>query len=140
MFSLEQRKKIVKKYTHELVQTFPDITQYNVFIFGSFLTEKYTENSDIDIGIFSNQPGLTFRIYSFTKEYFERLNILNDVVRMRLTYSQYINLAIILNNTFAVTDYCPPELIHYTQEMLQLYGTNPQKTILNIKRKEMVSV
>ena len=139
MFSQRQRKEIVEKYTHELIRTFPDSSQYNVFIFGSFLTEKYTEDSDIDIGIFSAQAGLTFRLYSFTKEYFECLGIRNDVVRMHLSYSQYINLAIILNNTFAATDYCPPELIHYTQEMLERFGANPQKTMLDMKRKEMVS-
>lgn len=139
MFSQEQRKEIVEKYACDLICIFPDRSQYNVFIFGSFLTEKYTENSDIDIGIFSTQPGLTFRLYSFTKEYFDRLGISNDVVRMRLSYSQYINLSIILNNTYAVTNYCPADLIHYTQEMLELYGSNPQETMLNIKRKEMVS-
>lgn len=140
MFSLEQRKEIVETYVHDLVQIFPDTSQYNVFIFGSFLTESYSEDSDIDIGIFSAQPGLTFRLYSFTKEYFECLGILNDVVRMRLSYSQYINLAIILNNTYAATDYCPPELVHYTREMLGLYGSDPQKTMLDRKRKEMVMV
>lgn len=140
MLSLAQRKEIVEQYAYDLSRAFPDASQYNIFIFGSFLTEKYTKYSDIDVGIFSFRSGLTFRLHSFTKEYFDCLGISNDAMRMRLSYSQYINLTIILNNTYSMTDYCPPELVRYTQKMLTLYGSNPQKAMLDTKRKEMAGV
>lgn len=105
-------------------------------IFGSFLTERYGEDSDIDIGIFSLIPGLTYRLYSFTKDYFNQREMPNDVVRMRLSELQYINLPIILGQQYTVTDYCPEELIDYTKRMLEQYGENPQERILEKMRQE----
>lgn len=83
MFSLQQREQIVKNFIYDITKEFQNLKQYNIFIFGSFLTSDYTEDSDIDIGILSIRPGLTFRLYSFTKEYFDNLGIVNDVVWMR---------------------------------------------------------
>jgi len=109
---------------------------YNILIFGSFLTERYSENSDIDIGVFSLESGLTFRLYNFTKDYFEQLEIDSDVIRMHLSDSQYLNISIILSQQYAVTDYCPAELISYTKRLLEQYGTNPQAAIVRELRQE----
>ena len=135
--TLSQRQGIIEQYANDVKAKYPEITSYNILIFGSFLTSRYSEESDIDIGIFSLQPGLTFRLYTYTKDYFDNLGIPSDVVRMRLSHSQYINLAIITSNTYAVTNYCPDALIQYTKEMLDLYGSNPQKKILNDLRREV---
>ena len=53
MFSkkLLERLKIVQKLQHELVNKF-GYEDYNVFIFGSFLTERYKDGvSDIDLAV-----------------------------------------------------------------------------------------
>lgn len=139
MFSIEERQKIVEDYSKAVTREFPCGEEYNILIFGSFLTDRYEEDSDIDIGIFSLKPGLTFRIYAYTKDYFNRLNIDNDVVRMRLVKSQYINISIVTGHTYAVTEYCPEELIGYMKEMMEEYGDNPQETIIKAVRKEAVS-
>lgn len=131
-----ERLQIVEKFAHNVRIQFPQADQYNVLIFGSFLTERYSEDSDIDIGVFSLAPGLSFRIYSYIKEYFDKLEIPSDVVRMRLADSQYINLSIVLGQQYAVTEYCPWELIDYTKRMLEKYGENPQETI--VKNKEIL--
>ena len=55
---------------------------------------------------------------------------------MRLSELQYINLSIILGQKYAVTDYCPQELIDYTKRMLDQYGENPQEKILQQMRQE----
>lgn len=136
MLTLEERVKIVNEYSGSVKEHFPDTGCYNVLIFGSFLTGRYEEDSDIDIGIFSLCPGLTFRIYTFTKDYFDRLGIENDVVRMRLTPAQYINLTIVTGHTYAVTGYCPEELICYLKEMEERYGANPQETVVKRMREE----
>lgn len=131
-----ERIKIVEDYANTVRQQYPQTDQYNVLVFGSFLTERYCDESDIDIGVFSLIPSLTFRLYSFTKDYFDDLGIANDVVRMRLSEFQYINLPIILGQKYAVTDYCPQELISYTKKMLDKYGENPQESLLHQMREE----
>lgn len=133
-----KRLKIVENYKKAVRQQYPQIDQYNILIFGSFLTDRYCDDSDIDIGIFSLIPGLSYRLYSFTKDYFDYLGMANDVVRMRLSELQYINLSIILGQRYAVTDYCPEELISYTKKMLNKYGDNPQERILQQMRQEAI--
>lgn len=138
MLTYSERLKIVNDYADTIRQQYPQTDQYNILVFGSFLTDHYGDDSDIDIGIFSLIPGLAYRLYSFTKDYFEHMGIANDVVRMRLSELQYINMSIILGQNYAVTDYCPEELIHYTQMMLDKYGEHPQENILQQMRQEAV--
>lgn len=134
--TVSERLKVVEDFAAAIRQKYPQTDQYNVLIFGSFLTERYTDESDIDIGIFSMMPGLTFRLYSFTKDYFDQLNIDSDVVRMKLSESQYINISIVTGQKYAVTDYCPEMLIDYTKKMIARYGDNPQEMIVKQMRQE----
>ena len=134
--TVSERLKVVEDFAAAIRQKHPQTDQYNVLIFGSFLTERYTDESDIDIGIFSMMPGLTFRLYSFTKDYFDQLNIDSDVVRMKLSESQYINISIVTGQKYAVTDYCPEMLIDYTKKMIARYGDNPQEMIVKQMRQE----
>lgn len=136
---ISKRRKIAEDYAGAVRAEYPQTEQYNILLFGSFLTERYTAESDIDIGIFSFIPGLSFRLYSFTKDYFEQLGIECDVVRMRLLESQYINISIITGQTYAVTEYCPQELIDYTKKMIARYGENPQKTAVMQMRQEVIA-
>ncbi|MFR3730715.1 nucleotidyltransferase family protein [Lacrimispora sp.] len=135
--TVSERLKVVEDFAAAIRQKYPQTDQYNVLIFGSFLTERYTDESDIDIGIFSMMPGLTFRLYSFTKDYFDQLNIDSDVVRMKLSESQYINISIVTGQKYAVTDYCPEMLIDYTKKMIARYGDNPQEMIVKQMRQEV---
>lgn len=134
--TVSERLKVVEDFAAAIRQKYPQTDQYNVLIFGSFLTERYTDESDIDIGIFSMIPGLTFRLYSFTKDYFDQLDIDSDVVRMKLSESQYINISIVTGQKYAVTDYCPEMLIDYTKKMIARYGDNPQEVIVKQMRQE----
>ena len=133
-----ERVQVVEKFAQAVKTQFPQVDRYNILVFGSFLTERYSSDSDIDIGVFSLSPGIGFRLYSFTKEYFDNLGIPSDVVRMRLLDSQYINMSIVLGQQYAVTDYCPQELIDYTKNMIEKYGDNPQEAILHKMRQEAV--
>ncbi|WP_077613093.1 nucleotidyltransferase family protein [Clostridium sp. Marseille-P2415] len=132
-----ERLKIVEDFASSIRQKYPQTDQYNVLVFGSFLTERYTAESDIDIGIFSLIPGLTFRLYSFTKDNFDKLGIDSDVVRMKLSDSQYINISIVTGQQYAVTDYCPEILIDYTKKMIVRYGNNPQEVIVKQMHQEV---
>lgn len=135
--TFEERLNIVETFADAVRCHYPQTDQYNILIFGSFLTEHFTNESDIDMGIFSMMPGLSFRLYSFTKDYFDSLGIANDVIRMKLSESQFINISIVTGQQYVVTDYCPEELISYTKRMLERYGTNPQSTIVKQIRQEV---
>lgn len=139
MYTVEQRMQVVEAFAQELKKTFPETNQYNVLVFGSFLTERFTETSDIDIGVFSLNPALAFRLYSFTKDYFDNLDFASDVIRMRLSEYQYINIPIVLEQKYAVTEYCPVELIDYIKMMLDKYGENPQETVVRRMRQEVIA-
>lgn len=134
MYSMEQREKIIQEMEQSLKGEFPQTNQYNVLIFGSFLTDRYHEDSDIDIGVFSLDERLMFQIYMYLCDYLDRLGIEYDIVRMILDENQYINVNIILYHERELTDYCPEELINYTRKMVDLYGTNPMDAI----RKKIV--
>lgn len=127
MYSMGQRQRLVQDFAESVRQRFPQTNQYNILIFGSFLTERYVEDSDIDIGVFSLYPGLTYRLYAFTKDYFEKKGISNDVIRMRLSEYQFINLSIVLGQQYAVTDYCPGELIQYIKHMQENVDLFPKR-------------
>lgn len=133
--TVSERMSVVEDFAASVRKEYPQTDQYNILIFGSFLTERCTSDSDIDIGIFSLIPGLAFRLYSFTKDYFNRLGIDNDVVRMKLSASQYINISIVTGQRYAVTDYCPEELIDYIKKMIGCYGINPQEEVIRQMRK-----
>lgn len=134
MYSMEQREKIIQEMEQSLKGEFPQTNQYNVLVFGSFLTDRYHEDSDIDIGVFSLDERLMFQIYMYLCDYLDRLGIEYDIVRMILDENQYINVNIILYHERELTDYCPEELINYTRKMVDLYGTNPMDAI----RKKIV--
>lgn len=134
MYSREQREKIIQEMEQSLKGEFPQTNQYNVLIFGSFLTDRYHEDSDIDIGVFSLDERLMFQIYMYLCDYLDKLGIEYDIVRMILDENQYINVNIILYHERELTDYCPEELINYTRKMVDLYGTNPMDAI----RKKIV--
>ena len=133
-----ERKNLVEDFADKVKGAFPQTDQYNVLIFGSFLTNRYSVNSDIDIGVFSLSPSLTFGLYSFIKDYFDDLGMDNDVIRMRLSELQIINLSIIVGQQYAVTGYCPEQLIAYTRRMIEIYGDNPQETVVKRMREEAV--
>lgn len=129
MYSMEQREKIIQEMEQSLKGEFPQTNQYNVLVFGSFLTDRYHEDSDIDIGVFSLDERLMFQIYMYLCDYLDKLGIEYDIVRMILDENQYINVNIILYHERELTDYCPEELINYTRKMVDLYGTNPMDAI-----------
>lgn len=129
MLGLIQRSKIVDRFEVDIKSQFPQVDQYNVLIFGSFLTEKFHESSDIDVGIFTLDNRLMNQLFLFVLDYFKGLDIPCDVVRMYLDYDRYINTNIILYHNRALTEYCPNELVQYTKKMIDLYGQNPMDTV-----------
>lgn len=139
MYTILERGDIIKQFDQEVKKAFPQVHEYNVIIFGSFLSEEYSQGSDIDIAVFSLNSILMRKLYWFTVEYFERLNIDCDVIEIRLSDSQYIAVNAILDHKYEITDYVPEELIKYIKNMVRIYGNNPMKYSINKLCEEVES-
>ena len=61
------------------------------------------------------------------------------MIRMRLLESQFINVSIVTGQKYAVTDYCPRELIDYIKRMIAQYGENPQEMAVRLMRQEVIA-
>lgn len=63
----------------EVERTFGD-TEYNVFVFGSYLTTAYEEGeSDIDIAIYTENFDLYKRLSLYLEEHFDEKGIKSDI-------------------------------------------------------------
>ena len=86
---------------------------YNVFVFGSYLTTKYVEGqSDIDIAIYSRDFDLYKRLALFLEEYFDQMGIVSDIFYIDISMEAPIYCAP-LQSKVQLTDYFPQELVDF---------------------------
>lgn len=86
---------------------------YNVFVFGSYLTTKYVEGqSDIDIAIYSRDFDLYKRLALFLEEYFDQMGIVSDIFYIDISMEAPIYCAP-LKSKVQLTDYFPQELVDF---------------------------
>ncbi len=84
--------------------------EYNVFVFGSYLTTAYKEGeSDIDIAIYTENFNLYKRLSLYLEEYFDEKGIKSDIFFIDLTVEAAIYCAP-LKSRVQFTDYFPKEL------------------------------
>lgn len=136
MLSLEERKQLVLRFSEDVKAEFPQTDQYNILIFGSFLTENYTEHSDIDLAVVSEDARLMHRVRDYVLDYFEKEKLLCDVIEISFEEEKAVNLEAILTHYETVTDYVPEILIEYAKKLIELYGYHPMKKVCeNISAK-----
>lgn len=93
-----------------------DENQYNVFIFGSYLTTAYVEGkSDIDIAIYTEDFGLYKRLSYYLEEYFGAKNIPGDIFYIDLSMVAPIYCAP-LKSKVQFTDYFPEQLKEFEKQ------------------------
>lgn len=126
--TLEKRIEFVEKFRQELVSQFA-VQTYQVWIFGSFLTEEYNSSSDIDIGVYCDDSHMLMDIYEFIDNYMSLHALEHDIVIVEFIKSHYINIPIIMNGK-ALTEYEPDNWLEYMTEMISTWGTNPMVTLL----------
>lgn len=96
----------------EVIQQFGE-SDYNVFIFGSFLTTRYEEGkSDVDIAIYTPNFALYKRLATYLEDYFFRKGIPSDIFFIDITMVAPIYCAP-LKSEIQFTDYYPPELQNF---------------------------
>ena len=137
MLSLDERKTIVERFSDAVKKQFPQTDRYNVMIFGSFLTEHYTELSEIDLAVYAPEGRLMHRVRDFGLDYFEEKGIACDVIEICLEEEKAVNLEAILTHCAAVTEFVPEELIEYAKKMIEIYGYHPMKKVCECMSAEV---
>ena len=83
--TLIDRRNYVEELKRKIEQKFTE-NNYQVFIFGSFLTEDYiTNESDIDIGVYCESIAMAIEMKHFIEKELEDIQLKNDIIIMELT-------------------------------------------------------
>jgi len=86
---------------------------YNVFVFGSYLTTQYMEGkSDIDIAVYTEDFNLYKRLSLYLEEYFNAKGINSDIFFVNTTIEAPIYCAP-LKSKVQFTDYYPDKLVDF---------------------------
>lgn len=119
--TLQQREKFVDNLFNFLKEKF-DLTDTQIFIFGSFLTENFIPGkSDIDIGIYSENTVKAYDIHYELSTYLDTFNLKHDIVIMELNSLLTINIPIMVYGK-PLTNYNNLKLLPYLKSMIAKYG------------------
>lgn len=87
--------------------------EYNVFVFGSYLTTGYVEGkSDVDIAIYADDFGLYKRISLYLEVYFQSIGVASDIFYIDLSVEAPIYCAP-LKSKVQFSDYFPQKLMQF---------------------------
>ena len=85
-------------------------TDYNIFVFGSYLTTHYQEGkSDIDLAIYTEDFELYKKLAFYLEEYFNAIGVESDIFYIDLTIEATIYCAP-LKSKVQFTDFYPQKL------------------------------
>lgn len=88
---------------------------YNVFIFGSYATNRYKEGiSDIDIAIYTEDFKLYKRLSVYMEEYFKHKSIASDIFYIDTNVEAPIYCAP-LKSKIQFTNYYPQKLVDFRE-------------------------
>lgn len=119
--TLQQHEKFIDDLFNFLKEKF-DLTDTQIFIFGSFLTENFIPGkSDIDIGIYSDNEVKMYDIKYELSEYLDKIGLKHDIVIMNLSNKLTINIPIMVYGK-TLTDYNNLRLLPYLKSMIAKYG------------------
>ena len=115
---LNNRLKIIKDLQRKLIDEYGS-DDYNVFLFGSYLTERFVEgSSDVDIAVFTKNLTLYTKIACTIEVFFDERKIKSDIF--------YINTNIVgsvycapLQSVVRFTDYYPEDLNVFLEKCIQ---------------------
>lgn len=85
-----------------------DPNQYNIFVFGSYITVNYIEGvSDIDVAVYTEDFDLYKKISLYIEEYFEKRQIKSDIFYIDINMAAPVYTAP-LNSKVQLTGFYPP--------------------------------
>lgn len=121
MLVWENRRELLVELQTVLCDKF-DPNRFNIFVYGSFLTDKFTLYSDLDLAIYSNSLEECFGITE-TIEHFctEQGLVAHPLVIRTETLGNFVDLEP-LRLRVMLTDYFPDELKTYQFELMRMYA------------------
>lgn len=118
-YQLNFRLKMIQDLQSKILKKFGD-SDYNVFLFGSFLTEDFVpEKSDVDFAIYTENFDKYLEIYCFIDDYFALKNIKRDIFYIDTTIVDPIYCAP-LSSVLRFTDFYPEKLNSFYCECLKV--------------------
>lgn len=117
--TLEERKSFIEKMTDYVRENFKD--NFNLFIFGSFLTEEFEKDSDLDMAIYTrgDMLELDFIVNDFLKDY----EIACDTIMIKPEFcTNFIDINALCG--YRCTDWFPEELKRHLAELTFLNMEN----------------
>lgn len=121
--TLKKREQIVEDISTFLHSKF-DLSDTQIFIFGSFLRDDFIPGSDIDIGIYSEDESKEWEIYADLDIYLNEIRLKHDLIKMELNEKMLINIPIIIYGK-TLTEYESEDMFKYISDMVQKHGTGP---------------
>lgn len=119
--TITERKQFVADMM-ELLKSKFDLSDTQIFVFGSFLTDDFIpEKSDIDIGVYSENETKMYDIQYELSKYLTKVGISFDIVIMTLSQKLLINIPIMVYGT-SFTNYDNTKLLPYLKSMIDKYG------------------
>lgn len=119
--TLAERKAFIERLRKAVISMY-DISNVQIFVFGSFLTKDFKPGiSDIDLGIYCSDNEKKCDIIFFLSRLFDVIELKHDIVDITLSEYALINIPILVYGT-TLFDYLPDELFEYLTVIIQKYG------------------
>lgn len=115
--ALERLQKLLQLQT--LLEKKYSTEQYNIFVFGSYITTSYVEgHSDIDIAVYSTDFSLYKKISMDIEEFFYKYHVPVDIFYIDTSMVAPFYCAA-LESKVRFTDYYPAELEQFAKQCQQ---------------------
>jgi len=115
----KNRRELLIRFQKALLKKF-SIEDYNVFIFGSYITAEFVHNeSDIDIIIYCKDAGKRNDIELFANEFFLYYDLQSDI--LQYFFSENAPIYAVILDSLRLTDYFPKELKNELYYLLKIY-------------------
>ena len=122
---LLNRFQEIQELQKEVLEKFGD-QDYNVFIFGSYLTERYREGkSDVDIVIYAENYKKYLDISLYFEDYFSKKGIAQDIFSVDLSMPSAIYYPS-LSSPIRFTDYYPEKLSDFVSKCKEICDKNKE--------------
>ena len=113
------RLKGLIELQENLEKAFPS-TQYNIFVFGSYITTGYIPGkSDVDIAVYTEDFDLYKKLSIMIEDWFTEQDVCCDIFYIDTTTPAPIYLAP-LQSQIQLTDYFPEKLFQFQQKCKEL--------------------
>lgn len=117
---LLNRLNIIQKLQEELIIKFGQ-EDYNIFLFGSFLTERFeTGNSDVDFAVYTKNTSKYIEIADCVLDFFKVYKIEVDIFYIDINYPAPVYCAP-LSSKIQFTNYYPKKLKKFYEQCKEQY-------------------